>query len=355
MSRFNNKPDNETAYARLASELGVSRSTVSKALRHCQGINTATRELVLHAAKNVKELRNTATCDIYCILPDTPSFFWQDLLRGIEDGIRENNSAHSYTVKCNVYSRLHDEATILTYLEEAADLNARCLIVTAAITDTIRKRIATFCADGSKFVILLSEYGDITNSFYVGADAYRDGAEMAEKVLEYQKCNKSCENIFVLSVGSNTNISLRIDGFLNSLTEKEQNALTTITIESERMYSPKTLPAYLAALFTKAIPLDHEALLYVPMGLPAFPLALKKSGLEEYVKCFCHDIIPDRDLWIPNKTIVFCCTQNIYRQALTAVRLAFTYLHTQTYPADKHVLFSSKFLSPDGTILCTSQ
>lgn len=91
MQTSDNRYD-ETALARLASELDVSRSTVSKVLRHCFGVNTETRQRVLRAAKGINELRPTGTCSVYCIIPDMPSFFWQKMWRGIGDAITRHRS-----------------------------------------------------------------------------------------------------------------------------------------------------------------------------------------------------------------------------------------------------------------------
>ena len=131
MQTSDNRYD-ETALARLASELDVSRSTVSKVLRHCFGVNTETRQRVLRAAKGINELRPTGTCSVYCIIPDMPSFFWQKMWRGIGDAITRHGPGAESVVKCNAYSRLHDEETVLSYLDEAEYMDARCVIIAAA-------------------------------------------------------------------------------------------------------------------------------------------------------------------------------------------------------------------------------
>ena len=74
MQTSDNRYD-ETALSRLASELDVSRSTVSKVLRHCFGVNTETRQRVLRAAKGINELRPTGTCSVYCIIPEYARLF----------------------------------------------------------------------------------------------------------------------------------------------------------------------------------------------------------------------------------------------------------------------------------------
>ena len=339
MQTSDNRYD-ETALARLASELDVSRSTVSKVIRHCFGVNTETRQRVLRAAKDISELRPSGTCRIYCILPDMPSFFWQEMWRGIADAITERGTGAEADIKCNAYSRLHDEETILSYLDEAEYMDARCVIIATAVTDAVRERISALCADSSRFIILLSEYGEIPNAFYVGADSYGDGHRMAECASGFMKDLSYSPDIFMLTLGTNFNISERIRGFCDAMGDRRPVCLP---IEPERLYSPKTLPAYLASLMTEVIPGDRESLLYVPMGLPELSLALKKSGLGDNVSCFCHDTRPEQGQWTPDRTIVRRCTQNIYSQGFTAVELAFGFLRGQTYPDRKRIIIDSVF------------
>ena len=339
MQTSDNRYD-ETALARLASELDVSRSTVSKVLRHCFGVNTETRQRVLRAAKGINELRPTGTCSVYCIIPDMPSFFWQEMWRGIGDAITRHGPGAESVVKCNAYSRLYDEETVLSYLDEAEYMDARCVIIAAAATDAVKKRVSALCADTSRFVILLSEYADIQNAFYVGADSYGDGRRMAEHAMKYMRNLTYRPDIFMLSLGSNFNISERINGFRDALSGYSP---VTLPLDPERMYSPKTLPSYLASLMTDVVPGDRESLLYVPMGLPALSLALKKSGLGDKVRCFCHDIRPEQGQWTPDGTIAYRCTQDIYNQGFTAVDLAFGYLKNRVYPDNKRVIVESVF------------
>ena len=147
-------------------------------------------------------------------------------------------------------------------------------------------------------------------------------------------------DIFMLSLGSNFNISERINGFRDAMSGYSP---VTLPLDPDRMYSPKTLPSYLASLMTDVVPGDRESLLYVPMGLPALSLALKKSGLGDKVRCFCHDIRPEQGQWTPDGTIAYRCTQDIYNQGFTPVDLAFGYLKNRVYPDNKRVIVESVF------------
>ena len=84
-NRTGNKPfeDSDSVISGLAERLGVSRATVSKAIRHCSGVDTATRERILREMHRSGVSPAAGVCDIYSILPDIPSFFWKELQHGL--------------------------------------------------------------------------------------------------------------------------------------------------------------------------------------------------------------------------------------------------------------------------------
>lgn len=347
----------DTALSRLADDLGVSRATVSKTIRHCSGVDTETRQRILRAARGVDELRPAGTCAIYCILPDTPSFFWKEMRRGIADGIAAEQSPLS--VKCNVYSRLRDEESVLCYLDEAEEMDARCIIIAAAMTDAVRERLYDLCRDAERLIFLLSEYGDVPNAFYIGGDAYRDGCEMARRYASYLETvrdhSADMAPPYLVTVTGNDNVSARARGFSDMLS-RDPNTRDlppqSLWLDPARLSNPKTLPSYLAARLTEVLSpvLQKTAVpvvLYVPLGLSGLSLALEKAGFsdggENRVVCFCHDTAPERK---PEgiSPILCTCIQDVYTQGRTAVQLAGVYLLGRVYPAEKRIFVQSSFL-----------
>ena len=60
----------------IISELtGSSKSTVSKALNHCFGVDGAMRERIITAARG-QGIVSERSCSVYAILPDSPVGFW---------------------------------------------------------------------------------------------------------------------------------------------------------------------------------------------------------------------------------------------------------------------------------------
>lgn len=81
----------DTKIESIAKKLGVSISTVSKAIRHRGGVDSDTRQR------------------------DVPRYFWRELQKEIQVA----SNANITPVKINIYTRLRDEETVLEYLDEA--------------------------------------------------------------------------------------------------------------------------------------------------------------------------------------------------------------------------------------------
>ncbi len=340
----------QSSLSQLAKTLGVSRATASKAIRHCSGVDTETRERILRAARSEGALRHGGTCGIYCIFPDTPSFFWKSLRHGIIDGIAKTaltEDGGACSVKCNVYTHLRDETSVLDYLEEAREMDARCIVIAAAMTPAIRAALASLCKSAERLILLLSEYGDVPNAFYVGGDAAKDGAGMARRLLsDFQNAASVPDAVWILSVSGNDNVTLRQKGFCETLPPPYAERIHVIDMDAARLSDPKNQPSYLAAQLSQAFsrqPFGNAAL-YVPLGLPGLPLALEKRGLPT-VRCYCHDPLPDADH--EKQTAAkpaAVCVQDIYMQGVTAIRLAAEYLEKQQYPCEKRITVPSSIL-----------
>lgn len=347
-----------TALSSLAKQLGISRATVSKTIRHCSGVDTETRETILRAAKNHPAYMtcDRGSCDIYCILPDTPSFFWKAMQAGIKDGIAANAAAIS--VKYNLYTKLHDEETVLCYLEEAQNMQAGCILITAAITDAIRTKLAEICCSQNCMVLLLSEYGEIPNSFYIGADAYTDGAEMARRYIQlfcaYPK--EISDMPIILTYEQNRNVTNRVLGFCDTVAAaylSEQIKPQLLQLDAHIFQNPKLLPSSLASVlsvYAAKNSTSQKQVLYVPMGIFGFFAALHKAGFPEDTICFCHDMIPSGNFDHTSSRKAdrniqpFClCMQDAAVQGTTAFRCAADFIRHKIYPEQKKILIPSKF------------
>lgn len=315
-----------TNYTALAEELGVSKSTVSKVLRHCGGVDTDTRNRILRAAGEMDPAPaqedpgaipvrgGTGAADVYVILPDTPSFFWQTLLHAVSD----EAGARRLSTKCNVYTRLTDSETVMAYLDEAERLGARVIILAAAMNDALRARLSALAL--GRLVILLCEKDEIVNTFYVGAEAYADGAAMGRRWLDV--CAGS--RLIVMTPENNPNVRARVEGFLDTVQAAGYKPFCVRAVPTDDIRDRKTFPAHLAAMIDAVLPPERDGVsLYVPFGFAQLVRAADKAGLGTDTVCLTHDYLASHDRCGSGTRIrVISCDQDLEAQAKRAVALA---------------------------------
>lgn len=323
----------------LAQNLNISKATVSKALRHCSGVESGTRQNILDRAGERETPRDTAGCPIYAILPDIPAGHWREL----RDGIFQCAHETLYPINCNIYTRLHDDETVLAYLREARRLRPKALLVAIAFSDAIRKELAAW--EPGCLILQISETHPLTNSFTVGADAYGDGAALGRRAAEY--C--AYDQFLYLALGNSVTVSQRLLGFfstLDSLLPGAGSAAVPIAIEPQWLTKPKLFPAHLAAALAAAVnpfPPSRHLCLYAPFGFHGLMLAIDKAGIAGRVTLVGHDLLPESAASCP----AIVCRQDLRAQGRMAIRLAEEFIATGgLYPPEKHILIPSAVVLP---------
>ena len=323
------QPVSDSAQTRLADELGISRATVSKTIRHCSGVDSRMRLKILRAARDADLLSPQGFCDIYCILPDTPNFFWGEMRRGISDAIHA--LPYPLQIKFNVISSLHDTEVIELYLDEASAMHAKVLVLAIAATDAIRARLTEYASQSGTMVLLLSEYHSIVNSFYIGADAYRDGGRMAEICMAHFPDRRPV----ILTADDNENADARTRGFLDRW---HTCTADVIRIPSDHLTDPNLRSSRIARLLTE-LP-ESPVVLYVTFGIPGLVRAVEKLRTADTPVCLCHDKAPTECAAF----IAASCMQDVYGQGRDAIRAAYQYLTCAQYPIQKRTILSSTII-----------
>ena len=306
---------------RISHDLCLSRPTVSRALRHCAGVDSETRELVLERVQGTVTEASPAAIDVYAILPDVPKYFWSEMLGALGKAATD----YACSIKFNVYTKLGDEGAVLHYLNEAEALGARVILLAARITAAIERRLTALSR--GRLILLLSEFSSLPHTFYVGADPVAEGYAIGR---EYCRIDDKGE-LLLLSVAEDANAPLRIEGFLRACREAGRTEdIPSLTLSADIFFSTKLLPAKLAAELAPLTRSDGHITVYASTAIPQLSLALRKAGIADRTSALVHD--PESDA----PSFVTVCRQNLAAQAVEAIRAAHGYLTCDCCPDAKY-------------------
>lgn len=155
----------------ISDMTGANKSTVSKAIRHCYGVDPLTREQILMTAKELG-VEHNKPCSIYFILPDRPVKFIEALIARIlpEFGMD--------TAKFNLYPP--ESAFVLeNYLENAKKSGARLAVIFIRPDDRQYEILKHYAKEIP--MIFIFDSVDIQNTFFIGSDAFDDGRLLGMK------------------------------------------------------------------------------------------------------------------------------------------------------------------------------
>lgn len=314
-------------YQDLAKTLGIDRSTVSRAVRHCPGVDSKTRKMVLEEAIRSGIHGPVDRCSVYCILPDTPTYFWQSYYRELKEAFGQTD----ISVRYSIYSKIYDSETVLLYLDYVKQSEAKVLIISAVLSPEITKKLEIMQNEGL-YVILLSEYGILPRSAYVGSNSYQDGEQIG-----WWFCQRYSQQtpLILNNISGNANVAQRISGFLHSLEQfssiyAQKVPVIRLTVNDFR--NSKTIPAKYAAMIASIK--EEYSCIYIPFGSIYLPLSIIKTNkLMRVSVLFGHDCFTKAGMYESvYKGYTASCNQDIARQVKTAIDLAVLYLKDPVLP-----------------------
>ena len=200
----------------VAKRAGVSAITVSRVINNSGAVNSATRERVNKAIKELgyvpnilaKSFRSKQTCLIALVLSDITNPFWTTIARGIED-IAEKNGFH--VILCNADENPEKEAN---YLNVLLQRRVDGIIIAPTINDKGRflmlKRHALPCVlldrrvDGLKYDTVVS-----------------NGREGAKKMTEHLLRLGYRRIVIVAGPPTISTAQERVEGYCQALKEKK--------------------------------------------------------------------------------------------------------------------------------------
>lgn len=194
----------------IAEKTGVSYATVSRTLNHLSGVNAATREKILAAAREMgyrpnihaRSLKTNKTYTIALILPDISNPFFADLAFAVNEYVYEKGYT---TILCSTNWDVENEAKQIERME-----NQR---VDGIIYKPAGKNPIDLSGISIPSVLLSCIPGE--NSTYIEVDNYTGGRMAADHLVE---CGYT-RFAFVGGTRDSQSNQIRIDGYYDRLTE----------------------------------------------------------------------------------------------------------------------------------------
>lgn len=308
----------------LSDALQLSPSTVSKALNNCFGVDAATRSRILDAARKAGYAPRRDAAAIDCILPDSPAYFWRPLFAGLREAGPD--------CRCHILSSLTDVDMARIYLQQAAAQGTPVLIVSVPMTPEIRDMLAAYARHA--LVILLTQFGDIPHTVYVGEDAYQTGRALGEACAAHLPGQRRIVRLESPAAHVTTR---RSEGFREAVTAAGARIVGTIT-------RPEAGPALASCLARELHDRfgDGFDCVYCNDGvLYHVALAIEKLKQTGRVVCVGYEYEKRNQKYIDNGVIAAYAEQDPYAQGKLAMKIAAHYLKTATFPDSKFVYVPS--------------
>ncbi len=302
----------------LADRIGASSSAVSKAINHCPGLGAELRERILDIAATEGVSGRRTACDVYVILPDTPTYFWRAFLKALGEALE----GRGLTAKYNVYTAFGDRAVVERYLDEAEALSPSVLLI-AAQDAGVEERLSAMST--RRAVISLIDPIPAPNVFFVGSDHRADGRMLCERV---RREHPTARRVLLLSP---SHTEERLAGFVEAAA-----GLDCRTVRLSGGESAAELARMLDAT-RRAWPSD--AVVCMNGSTQLLGMALKKCRLD--LPCYGFETPPiDPRYPLPDGEVA----QELERIAEAAASIAADFVHDGVYPSSKCTYVASRYV-----------
>ena len=312
----------------IAKRSGVSKSTVSRVLNNCPGVDGDLREAVIEAvrADYVATAKTEMPADVCIILPDNPKYFWNRI-----NAFLSQNSM-GLRIRTYVYSSLTETAVLCDYFERIEQSNIKAVIFAGYAEGEARERLTRLAS--TRLLIRLCEYDPIPNAFFVGANAYEDGKRLGELLV--QRAQKvPARGVVLIRRGEPYNCRLREQGFLEAVGE---------SLCVEQVEAPKDFRLWSSHL-ARALSGIAERFDYVfcsdGVTVPSCE-AIRKLRLGRRIGYFGFEAPQSAEPYLESGEICALIVQDPAEQTRVALSLCKKYLEQHLYPDRKMTYISSK-------------
>ena len=310
----------------IAEELGVSKSTVSRAFDPSSNISNEVRSRILEYAKEKNYVLNRAASrlsmreiNIGMLYPKVYSYATNEFIRGINDG-----SLELFDLKVNVdfypYDRSEMDGKKLSVF--LSGLKSYDGLIINGFTE--RDEIAAlnrYSEDGIKLVVLQNDVPGLNRLFASCHDSALSSAMAAEFI---GNCLFRSESKDVLLFTGDRNSELHRTAEKSFLEAAEQNRLN-VTDSVDMKDSPELLSKQLVQLFENER--KKPDAIYITSG-ESLPLCryISENGLSDSTVLVTFDVYPELAEFIASGTVNATFYQNHYKQGKNAFTNLVKYL-----------------------------
>lgn len=307
----------------MSRQLGLSHTTVFRALNSCGNVDPATADLVrrfaLEEEYRVPE-RNKPKCVL--VLPAKPECFWGKYRTRLWEMLKD------LPIRFFLYSSLTDGNGFRSAFSHACSLNPALAVVAA----TDRPAIREVLKEASFPIFFASESIPMINSFYFGSDPFADGYALGQA---FSSRFPHCRSILCFhSEGSSSLAKQRTEGFRRGA--PQLRLIRTHTVEC-------TSKPYAASLLARSL---AEApsfdCVFCDTGiLSELCLALNKCRIPPSIPCVGFEDSPALESYRKNGRNLLTSSQNLEGQVELCAKAVRNFLSTSNFPTQKNSVVSS--------------
>ncbi len=312
----------------LAQKLNMSKTTISKAINNCPGIASRTKSIITDAASSYGYMPNRINNRVSVVLPSVPDYFWGSMRKNIDSYAKKSGLSYS----CYIYPNVADTQSVLQCINQALSDKTSVLIMATGGSAEVKERIEAVSDD--ILVILIEEFSDIKNSFFIGENSAAQGYRIME---EYIRTYPDSDNFVILHTTDFYTEQQRIDGAKAALDKYNKTIIGNVRFNSETKAKAAGIARELATL-----PVLPDCI-FAPSGnIHCAADAVRKLKTEKNIHCIGFDMYTRKDY--DKEIFTHILLQDIDTQAKTACDCAKRFLNSSFFPDSKCIYINDIYL-----------
>lgn len=316
----------------------VSKSTVSKALNNCGGVDPDMKELILRTAKDMaftpaqkrrKALQGGWTVGV--VMPINPYYFWDGAIQGMKHTEKQKEDFHlifSFFSGVSGISGQSSEKDVLYCLDYIEDLKVDLLVITPPAFPEVARRLRALA--GKFPIVFFNETADAPSLFYAGTNFYQDGIRLARAS---QRILQDYPGLLLITGPSLPMVEERDGSFCDEARKLVPNLLNSGRVPVEKL-DQHLFSAQLARILHDKY-VGKFRTVYVSQGfMPQVCLALHKLQLDGQVAVVGYENPSQNEAYMRKGMIKAVVEQDIYNQGVCCMEAVYQWLAHGILPAN---------------------